>query len=127
MRLAQLFFTFAAAALLAGCAVGPDFERPASPAVDAYTREPLAEKTASAGIAGGEEQRFVRDLDIAAQWWTLFQSPQLNALIENALKANASVQAAQAALRVAQELVYAQQGFYYPTVEANYSRSRQRL
>jgi NodT family efflux transporter outer membrane factor (OMF) lipoprotein len=126
MKLAQFFFTFAAAALLAGCAVGPDFERPASPAVDAYTREPLAEKTASASIAGGEEQRFVRDLDIAAQWWTLFHSPQLNALIENALKANASVQAAQAALRVAQELVYAQQGFYYPTVEASYSRSRQR-
>ncbi len=106
--------------------MGPDFKRPASPAVDAYTREPLAEKTASANIAGGEEQRFVRDLDIAAQWWTLFQSPQLNALIENALKANASVQAAQAALRAAQELVYAQQGFYYPTVQANYSRTRQR-
>lgn len=112
--------------LFSGCAVGPDFERPAAPAIDGYTREPLPEKTASAEVPGGEEQKFVRDLDVAAQWWTLFQSPQLNALIEKALKANPTVHMAQAALRVAQEQVYAQQGYYYPTVQANYSRTRQR-
>jgi NodT family efflux transporter outer membrane factor (OMF) lipoprotein len=68
----------------------------------------------------------VRDQEISAQWWTLFRSPQLNALIEKALKNNPSVQAAQASLRQAQELVYAQQGYYYPSVQASVSSSRQR-
>jgi NodT family efflux transporter outer membrane factor (OMF) lipoprotein len=126
---AQRYLLIAALAvtgLLSGCAVGPDFKRPEAPGVDGYTREPLPEKTALAEVPGGEEQKFLRDRDIPADWWTLFQSPQLNALIEKALKANPTVQAAQAALRQAQELVYAQQGYYYPSVEGSYARTRQR-
>jgi len=110
--------------LLAGCAVGPDFHRPAAPGVEGYTPEPLAEQTASADVAGGEAQRFIRDMDIPGQWWTLFHSEPLNALIEQALAANPNVQAAQAALRVAWENVYAQQGAYYPSVQASFSPSR---
>ena len=116
----------AALALVSGCTVGPDFRHPAAPAVDRYTRQPWVAKTASADVAGGEEQRFLHDRDISRQWWTLFQSPQLNALIEKALKANPTLVAAQAALRQAMELVYAQQGFFYPTIQANFSPSRQR-
>jgi NodT family efflux transporter outer membrane factor (OMF) lipoprotein len=117
----------AAVALLPGCAVGPDFHRPAAPAVDRYTRQPLAAKTVSADVAGGEEQRFLHDRDIPGQWWTLFQSLQLNALIEEALKANPTLVAAQAALRQAMEVVYAQQGFFYPTVQASFTPSRQQV
>ena len=116
----------AAVTLAAGCAVGPDFHRPAAPAVDGYAREPMPEKTAAAEIAGGEEQRFVSDKDIPEQWWTLFQSPQLNALIEKALKTNPTLVAAQAALRQAVELVYAQQGAFFPTLQAGFVPSRQR-
>jgi NodT family efflux transporter outer membrane factor (OMF) lipoprotein len=126
---AQRYLPIAALAvtgLLSACAVGPDFKRPEAPGVDGYTREPLPEKTALVEVPGGEEQKFLRDRDIPADWWTLFQSPQLNALIEKALKANPTVQAAQAALRQAQELVYAQQGYYYPSVQANVSSTRQR-
>lgn len=114
------------AGLFWGCAVGPDFKNPAPPEIDGYTREPLPEKTSSVDVAGGEEQKFVRDQEISAQWWTLFQSPQLNALVDKALKSNPSVQAAQAALRQAQELAYAQQGYYYPTVQGSVTSSRQR-
>jgi NodT family efflux transporter outer membrane factor (OMF) lipoprotein len=117
---------WAALALMSGCAVGPDFQRPAAPAVTGYTRQPLVAKTASADVAGGEEQSFVQNQDISHQWWTVFQSPQLNALIEQALKTNPTLVAAQAALRQAMELVYAQQGFFYPTIQAGSSSSRQR-
>ncbi len=119
---------FLAAALffLSGCAAGPDFQRPAAPAVDRYTRDASLEKTSSADVPGGEEQRFLKERDIPADWWTLFQSPQLNGLVERSLKANPTVQAGQAALRQARELVRAQQGFYYPTVQGSYSASRQR-
>ena len=94
--------SLAALLLLAACAVGPDFHRPAPPAVDGYTPEPLSMETAAADIPGGAAQRFVADRDIPGEWWTLFGSTPLNALIAQALKANPDLQAAQAALRVAQ-------------------------
>lgn len=108
-------------ALMSGCAVGPDFKRSGAPAVNGYTREPLVANTATTDIVGGEAQRFVLNQDIATQWWTLFQSPQLNALIDQALAANPTITAAEAALRQAMELVYAQQGFFFPTVQANFT------
>src|ERR1700738_2880457 len=112
------------AALLGACAVGPDFERPAPPDVDRYTAEPLAQQTSSADVAGGAAQRFVQGLDIPGQWWTLFRSEALNALIEEALKNNPTLPAAEAALRLAWENVYAAQGAFFPTVVAGYSPSR---
>jgi NodT family efflux transporter outer membrane factor (OMF) lipoprotein len=113
-------------ALVSGCSVGPDFHSPAAPAVDGYTRQPSIAKTASAETPGGEEQRFVTGQEIAHQWWMLYESPQLNALIEAAIRTNPTLATAQAALRQAMELVYAQQGFFYPNVQINLSPSRQR-
>jgi NodT family efflux transporter outer membrane factor (OMF) lipoprotein len=109
---------------LTGCAVGPDFERPAAPDVEGYSREPLAAKTSSAEITGGEEQRSVKDMDIPGQWWTLFHSKALNALIEQALKNNPTLPAAEAAVRLAWENVYAAEGAFFPTAVASYSPSR---
>jgi NodT family efflux transporter outer membrane factor (OMF) lipoprotein len=114
----------AAALLLASCAVGPDFKRPSPPPVTGYTREPIPARTASAPIAGGEAQHFVQDLDIPGQWWTLFHSPALNKLVEQAIAANPSLPAAQAALRQAWEDVYAEQGSLFPGVAAGFSPSR---
>jgi NodT family efflux transporter outer membrane factor (OMF) lipoprotein len=112
------------ALLGSACAVGPDFERPAAPEVNGYTSAPLAQQTASSEVAGGETQRFVQGLDIPGQWWTLFHSADLNILIEDALKNNPTLPAAEAALRQAWENVYAQQGAFFPTVVASFSPSR---
>jgi NodT family efflux transporter outer membrane factor (OMF) lipoprotein len=109
---------------LAGCAVGPNFERPAAPDVEGYTSTPLPAKTASAEVTGGEAQHFVQDLDIPGQWWTLFHSEALNALIEQALRNNPTLPAAEAALRLAWENVYAAEGASFPTAVASYSPSR---
>ncbi len=114
----------AAVALFTGCAVGPNFQRPAPPEISGYTSHPLSATTATADIPGGEEQRFVYGMNIPKQWWELFKSEPLNALIENSLKANPSIGAAKAALRQAQENVAAQVGSYYPAVQAGYSASR---
>jgi NodT family efflux transporter outer membrane factor (OMF) lipoprotein len=110
--------------ILSACAVGPDFERPAAPDVEGYTAEPLARQTSAADVAGGEAQHLVRDMDIPGQWWTLFHSPALNALIEQALKNNPTLPAAEAALRQAWENVYAAEGAFFPTAVASYSPSR---
>jgi NodT family efflux transporter outer membrane factor (OMF) lipoprotein len=113
---------------LTACAVGPDFKRPAAPAASGYApgdRMPGA--TASAPVLAGESQRYDPTADIPFDWWTLFQSPQLNSLVERAFKANPSIESAQAALRQAQEYATAQQGFFYPTVGASYTPSRNKL
>jgi NodT family efflux transporter outer membrane factor (OMF) lipoprotein len=117
--------TLAAVALLSGCAVGPDFHRPAAPTVSGYTRGPVSPQTASAEVPGGEAQRFRPDQDVVGQWWTLFQSPELNTVVEQALQANPTIVSAQAALRQARELVSAQRGFFYPTVQGSFTGTRQ--
>jgi len=110
---------------LTGCSVGPNFHRPAAPAVDGYTAEPLAPETEKADVAGGEVQHFLAGADIPAQWWTLFHSEPLNAVIAQALKNNPDLQSAHAALRAAMENVYAQEGAYFPSFNANFTPSRQ--
>jgi NodT family efflux transporter outer membrane factor (OMF) lipoprotein len=107
------------------CTSGPDFLRPDKPKAEGYTPEPLASQTASANVAGGAAQQFIQGADIPGQWWTLYRSPQLNALIDEALKANPSLTAAQASLRQARELYFAQQGGLFPQISANGSGSKQ--
>jgi NodT family efflux transporter outer membrane factor (OMF) lipoprotein len=117
----------AALLLLAGCAVGPDFQSPAPPQVDGFTPEPLTKPTAASPTRGGGAQYFAAGQDIPGQWWTLFHAPALDRLITQALAANPDLKAAQAALRQAQETALAAGGAYYPSVDAGFSLSRQRV
>ncbi|TPG07472.1 efflux transporter outer membrane subunit [Rhodanobacter glycinis] len=119
------FITILASLLVAGCTVGPDFKKPAAPDVSDYTARPPATTASSANVAGGEAQRFAKGGDIPADWWTLFHSGPLNALIEQSLNSNPDLKAAQAALSVARENVLAGRGAYYPGVTAGVSASRQ--
>jgi NodT family efflux transporter outer membrane factor (OMF) lipoprotein len=113
--------------LLAGCEVGPDFHRPDAPKDAGYTKEPLQPQTAGTAVAGGEAQHFVPGGDLSGAWWTLFRSRPLNDLIDQALRANPDLQAAQAALREANENVYAGQGALFPTVGVNTQAERERI
>ena len=112
--------------LVAGCAVGPDFEKPAAPEISAYTTRPLSTTVASTNIGGGEAQHFVPGAEIAGDWWTLFHSKPLNDLIERSLTNNPDLRSAQAALSVARENVLAQRGAYYPGITGSFSASRQK-
>ena len=113
--------------LLGACTVGPDFVRPATSKDAGYTAGNTMPGTASADVAGGASQRFIEAQDIPGQWWSLFHSAPLNELIDEALKANPDVAAAQAALRQARETVYADQGALFPSVSASGSATRERL
>ncbi len=114
----------AAAFLLAGCAVGPDFMRPAAAPVARYTADPLPAQTAAAPGRGGAAQRFRAGRDIPGEWWQLFRSPALDALIREALRRNPDIAAATAALRQAHELTLAGQGAFFPLVQASFNASR---
>jgi NodT family efflux transporter outer membrane factor (OMF) lipoprotein len=110
--------------LLAACAVGPDFKQPVPPSDDSYGSAPQQGETAAGEGPGGAAQRFVSGMDIPQQWWQLFQSAKLNALVEASLKGNADLGAAQAALRQAHELYLAQRASLFPVVNGNFSATR---
>jgi NodT family efflux transporter outer membrane factor (OMF) lipoprotein len=112
--------------LIAGCAMGPNFKRPAPPVAADYTAHPLSTTADTTNVPAGEAQSFARGSDIAGDWWTLFHSRPLNDLIDHSLASSPDLQAAQAALSVARENVLAQRGVYYPSVAASFSASRQR-
>ena len=97
----------AASALLfsMACAVGPNFKRPPAPQVGGYTPSPITTTSNTPDVTGGEAQHIVEGNDIPGEWWTLFHSKPLNDLIEQSLKANPDIKAAQAALTVAKENV----------------------
>jgi NodT family efflux transporter outer membrane factor (OMF) lipoprotein len=114
-----------AAALLASCAVGPDYVNPAPPATGRYTKEQLAPQTSSTDAPTGRSQHFAEGRDIPQEWWYLFRSPALNALVGRALRNNPSLQQAIATLRAAKEAVYAQQGHYFPMIQGNFIPQRQ--
>jgi NodT family efflux transporter outer membrane factor (OMF) lipoprotein len=114
--------------VLAGCAAGPDFKRPAAPSVADYTATPFAAQTDSAPTRLGEPQRLVTGMAVDAQWWRSLKSPKLDTLIETALKASPTLAAARATLRQTQELYAAQAGStLYPQMDAGLTAQRQRM
>ncbi len=120
-----LLLAYAACMLfMTACTVGPDFVRPKPPAVERYTGE-----TEPAGTiqANGKAQHFSKGAAVAADWWHLFNSPKLDAVVSEATAGNASLQAAQAALRQSQDLLRAGYGVFYPQIDASFDATRQKL
>jgi NodT family efflux transporter outer membrane factor (OMF) lipoprotein len=111
---------------VSACAVGPNFKRPTPPDATGYGSASQAQTAAAEGAEGadGETQRFIAGMDIANQWWTVFRSPKLNRLVDQALTANPNVGAAQAALRQAHELYLAQRTSFFPSVQGSLSGDR---
>ncbi|MGB5938634.1 MAG: TolC family protein, partial [Rhodanobacter sp.] len=106
-------FCLALVLLCGGCAVGPDFIRPAPPAVERYT---AAQQLASTEKADGVSQSFESGAAVHGEWWKLFRSAELDAAMQQALDHNASLQSAQAALRQSQQNLKAGYGVFYPSV-----------
>lgn len=99
----------AAAALLAlaGCAVGPDYQRPtvaAGASLPAF-KEDGPWRPATPAVP-----------DAQTPWWSQFGDPQLDALVAQALAANQTLQQADAAYRQAQAVVQGASAAFYPTV-----------
>ena len=114
--------------LLASCAAGPDFEAPTLSKNATLTSGNLPSKlTTVPDVVGGTAQGFVDGAQVPADWWTLFQSKDLNTIVDAALHKNPSLQAADAALRTAQASARAQTGVYFPSVGINATAARQQV
>ncbi len=125
-RLAPL----AAAALLAGCAVGPDFVAPPAPDSARYGAAPLPPTTTSATTPArhGDAQHLVDGADVPAQWWSLFGSPALDGAIRTALANSPTLAQAQASLERAQHDYAAAAGIaQWPAIDARLDAARQQV
>lgn len=130
----RLMLCAATALVLSGCAVGPDFKKPAPPAPTAYgqagkeaTTQPVAD-SADAAAAGPQSvvQVFRPGQDIPAQWWALFHSPDLDRLVRRGLDQNPSLESARDALAAANENRLAQQSALYPSISGSFNPTRQK-
>ena len=114
----------AAAMLMAGCAVGPDFRTPDAPADARYTTGPQPSQMASQGYP----TQTIEASDVPAQWWTLFGSPKLDDTVRIALANSPTLTQARARLREAQENLNARTGAtQFPQVDAKLSATRQQV
>lgn len=109
--------------ILSGCMVGPDFARPKAPPVSHYSSG--ADPTATASV-DGTAQHFAPGAAVAADWWRLFKSPKLDAVVSEAIANNPGLEAAQASLRQSENNLRSGYGVFYPKIDANGGASRQR-
>ena len=112
--------------LFSGCTLGPDFTKPASPDTKSYTTGKPSNRITTTSSESGAAQTLALGKDIRGQWWTLFRSPALTRLIEQAMKRNPDLQAALSALTEARENASAKQGSLFPALDLSASASRQK-
>ena len=104
----RLLVTSVAAALTAGCTLGPNFVRPEPPAT-AYSRSVPADGTTQSFTYGGEA---------AGDWYRLFRSTALDQLVRQALANNPNLEAARHGLAAAQDELKAVSGTALPQIDA---------
>src|SRR5688572_9935631 len=95
------------AAVLAGCAVGPSYERPDAPSTAAWKEAPAAEGWTPAAPAEALER---------GPWWKLFADPTLDALAEQVQVSNQNIALAVASYTQAQAAVREQRSALFPSV-----------
>ena len=79
---------------LAGCTVGPDYQRPEAGVPETFRHL----QTASTSVALLEDDE-PESPGPSEPWWTSFNDPQLNRLVEEALQGNLDLEAAKTRIR----------------------------
>jgi NodT family efflux transporter outer membrane factor (OMF) lipoprotein len=100
--------------LLNGCMVGPNFVRPTPPEEPSYRQQPGPAPAADA--PGPDRQRVEAEATIAGDWWQLFHSDELDAIVKQAIEGNQNLVAMKATLGQTEELALAATGQLYPQV-----------
>jgi NodT family efflux transporter outer membrane factor (OMF) lipoprotein len=100
---------------LAGCTVGPKYNRPPAEVPPAYKE------------AGNWKTAQPSELSLRGNWWEIFQDAQLNALEQQVTISNQNLKAAQAQYTQARALIRYNRADYFPTVAAGASAARTRV
>jgi NodT family efflux transporter outer membrane factor (OMF) lipoprotein len=111
---------------VSGCAVGPNFSPAAAPDVTGYVKGKLQAADPGKGPPAIPTQRFITGAEVSTRWWAAFKSQPLNELVRQSVNHNPSLQAAEAAIKIAHYNALAQRGLFFPQVTGN-STSQQIL
>ncbi|SAL70781.1 outer membrane efflux lipoprotein [Caballeronia terrestris] len=112
-RFTALALASAFALLVAGCAVGPDYQRPSAAIPASYREAPEGWKVAQPA-----------DQADRGNWWAIYADPQLDDLETRLNASNQSIAQFAAAYRQARALVGEARAAYFPIVGASASGSR---
>jgi multidrug efflux system outer membrane protein len=105
----------AAFVMLTGCTLGPRYKRPQVTAPDTYR-----------GLAPDADLQTVASLG-DEKWWSVYQDPQLQALIREALAQNYDVRIAAARVLQAQAVLGITRADQFPTISGGVSTSNERF
>lgn len=105
MRCRAIAVVAATTLTLAGCVVGPTYNRPPAPTPQAFKESPPA----------GWKQAQPIDGQLRGKWWEIFNDPDLNGIEEQIRISNQNVLAAEAQYREAKDLIYIARAGLFPT------------
>ena len=113
---------------VAGCSVGPDFEPPKPPPVTRYTSPGEATATVASADPGRAvpTQAIAVGEKVAADWWTLFRSSELDLLVKQAVAGSRSLEAVKARLEQAREAITVAASALYPQIGLDASVTEQK-
>ena len=114
MNVRKCIFNFAGAisVSLAGCSVGPNYKEPSLGAPTAW----IEAQQKGVDTRAGE----------LARWWTVFEDPLLNSLVERAVQSNLDLRVAEARIREARAVRASAAAGLWPALDTagSYTRSR---
>lgn len=117
-RVSRIAGMVVAALGVAGCAVGPDYQRPDIAVGSAYGA--AGSEAANAGWVLARAQ----DHALQSDWWSLFSDPVLDDMMENLLDANFDLARAEALFRESQAALRATRSGLFPTLGVSTSATR---
>lgn len=77
-------------------------------------------------MSGRDQQAYVKGLEISERWWELFHCRPLDAIVARAIDGNPDLDAAGAAVRIANANTQAARGSFFPQIGANFGSSSQK-
>ncbi len=119
-RLSFAFVAILSAVLLSGCKVGPNYHAPLTKVPTTWGPSGTESKPDSNVSTVNTTQALV------TEWWTTFQDPMLDSLVDRAVQANLDLRLAQARVREARAQRGVVKADLYPTVNASASYQRSR-
>ncbi|CAG2148854.1 putative efflux pump outer membrane protein TtgC precursor [compost metagenome] len=106
--------------VLAGCAVGPDYQRPDAPVPKAFKEASEAMPAWTGDWKTAEPQ----DATARADWWRVFGDPALDDLMAQVQISNQNIKAAEAQYRQATASLQAARAGFFPVIGASAGLSR---
>ena len=110
---------------LAGCTVGPNYHRPDAPAAPAF-KETAAPVPPPNPPGGGWKQVSPNDSALRANWWEIYQDPQLDQLEQKVAVSNQTLKASYEQYMQARAAIQYYRSQFFPTLQAGPSATRTR-